>query len=697
MTTTQLRPDALAAPPSVRTGFRPDIQGLRAIAVVLVLLFHAGVPGLPGGFVGVDVFFVISGYLITSMIVTEVLETGRLRLGRFYARRARRLLPAAATVLVAVAVATIVWLPLTRWREIAGDMAATSLYVVNWRLADRSVDYLAQGSAASPVQHFWSLAVEEQFYLLWPVLVLLVVWWARRRGAVVTRRALGAAIVAIGLPSLVWSVHQTAAQPQAAYFVTTTRLWELALGALLAVGATRVARLPQRWLTAGGVVGLGLVAYAALEFTGATPFPGTAALVPTVGTALALAAGLRDGRGLRVLGLPGTQITGAMSYSLYLWHWPAVVVATTLWADESGELSTTIGLAAVAVSVLPAWLAYRLVERPVHLSVALRRSVRRSAAVGLGCTLAGLLAAGAVLVALPSSGGGAPPGAAVIGTRAWDGAADPTTDLAALAPALADATLDVADLYDDGCHQNKDGVEAKACTYGDPGADVVVALVGDSHAAQWQPTLRVIAEREGWRLETYTKGSCAFADVEQWLSTIDAPYETCSRWGDAVRAALLADPPTVVVTSNDAVDAVVRDGAKVPSASLESDVAEGLARTWEALRAAGSTVVALGDTPWMSTDVPECVAEHDDSWATTCTTARAKAVARSALSQQQAAAAEADVPLIDLDDYVCPGTRCPAIIGGVLVWRDAHHLTATYARTLAPRLAEQLVPLVKAG
>jgi peptidoglycan/LPS O-acetylase OafA/YrhL len=694
VTTTQLRNDAPTASAPARTGFRPDIQGLRAVAVVLVLLFHAGVPGVPGGFVGVDVFFVISGYLITSMIVTEVMETGRLRLGRFYARRARRLLPAAATVLVAVAVATIVWLPVTRWREIAGDMAATSLYVVNWRLADRSVDYLAEGAAASPVQHFWSLAVEEQFYLVWPVLVLLVVWGARRRGVAVTRRALAVAIAAIGVPSLVWSVRQTAAEPEAAYFVTTTRLWELALGALLAVGAARVARLPQRWLTGAGVVGLVLVAFAALRFSGATPFPGTAALVPTLGAALVLAAGLRDGRGLRVLGLPGTQLTGAMSYSLYLWHWPVIVVATTLWADASGRLSTTTGLAAVAVSVVPAWLAFRVVEQPLHLSATLRHSVRRSAVLGLVCTLVGLGAAGAVAVAVPSSADGEAPGAAVIGTRAWDGGADPATNLRRLSPSLADATLDVADLYDDGCHQNSEGVEVKACSYGDLDSPVVVALVGDSHAGQWQPTLRVLAEQQGWRLDTYTKGSCALADVDQWLATIDGPYETCSQWGDAVLRTLLADPPTVVVSSNDAVRPVVSDGDERPAAALDSDVAAGTARTWDALAAVGSTVVAIADTPWMSTDVPECVAEHTEAWVTACTTARARAVARSGLDQQQAASDLTGVPLIDLADYVCPGEACPAIIGDVLVWRDAHHLTATYARTLAPRLAEELVPLV---
>ncbi|ROS27937.1 acyltransferase family protein [Cellulomonas sp. PhB150] len=700
MTTTQTRLATPGAKPRGKAAFRPDIQGMRAIAVVLVLLFHAGFPGLSGGFVGVDVFFVISGYLITSMIVTEVLETGRLRLGRFYARRARRLLPAASTVLVAVAVMTVLWLPVTRWREIAGDMASTALYVVNWRLAARSVDYLAEGDAASPVQHFWSLAVEEQFYILWPVLVLLVVWWARRRGVRVTRRVLGVAILAIAVPSLAWSVHATSATPQAAYFVTTTRLWELAVGALLAVGATRVARLPQRLLAVTGFVGLALIAYAAVRFDGSTPFPGVAALVPTLGAAAVLAAGLRDGRGLRVLALPGMATTGAMSYSLYLWHWPAIVLATTLWADDSGHLRIRVALAAILLSVVPAWLSYRFVEQPLHLSEALRRSVKRSAAVGVACTLVGLAAAGAVLLALlaPASGANVPhPGAAVIGTSAWTGVADATTDVSRIAPALADAKRDVADSYSDGCHQTETETAVKPCRYGPDDATVVVALVGDSHAEQWEPTLREVAEQQGWRLDTYIKSSCAVADVDQWLRTIPGPYDTCTTWADSVTKLLVADPPTVVVSSNDGIDGVVVDGVKQPRESLESDFAAGLARTWEELEAAGSTVVALADTPRSSTDIPECVAKHEKSWATECETPREKGAARSAVGAQERAAKQADVPLIDLTDAICPAPACPAIIGNVLVWRDSHHMTATYARTLAPRLTDALVPIVAAS
>ncbi|MCR6689490.1 acyltransferase [Cellulomonas sp.] len=319
---------AVAEPAAPARGFRRDVQGLRAVAVALVLAFHAGLP-VPGGFVGVDVFFVVSGFLITGLIADEVARTGRLRLGRFYARRARRLLPAAALALTAVVVATLVWLPVTRWREIAGDVVATALYVVNWRLADRSVDYLAEGAAASPVQHFWSLAVEEQFYVIWPLLVVALVALARMRGRRVTRRALVVGVAVVAWASVLWSVTLTDLDPARAYFVTTTRVWELAAGALLALLAHRVVRAPAGLLRAGGWAGLALLLLAAVLLDGGTPFPGTAALLPVGGTVLVLAAGLA-GPGLRPLTAGVLQPVGAASYSLYLWHWPAVVVATSL-------------------------------------------------------------------------------------------------------------------------------------------------------------------------------------------------------------------------------------------------------------------------------------------------------------------------------------------------------------------------------
>ncbi|UJP38552.1 acyltransferase family protein [Cellulomonas palmilytica] len=681
-------PASPGAPAGARQGFRRDVQGLRAVAVLLVLAFHAGLP-VPGGFVGVDVFFVVSGFLITGLVADEVARTGRLRLGRFYARRARRLLPAAALTLVTVVVATTVWLPVTRWRDVAGDVVATSLYVVNWRLADRSVDYLAQDAAASPVQHFWSLAVEEQFYVVWPLLVVALVALARLRGRPASRRGLVLGVAAIGAASLAWSVALTVADPSRAYFVTTTRAWELAAGALLALLTHRVTRLPQRVLLAGGWCGLALVAVAAFTLNGSTPFPGVAALPPVGGTVLVLAAGL-VGPGLRPLTARVLQPVGATSYSLYLWHWPAVVLATSL---TDGPPPTSLLVVAVALSVLPAVASYVLVEKPLHTSARLRASAGRSAVLGVVCTLVGVLAAGLLLRAVAAAPDHSAPGAAVLRDGTWTGP-DQATDLRRLVPALADATLDVADLYAGDCHQNALGTDPAACTFGDEDASTVVALVGDSHAGQWQPPLAAIAREQGWRLDTYTKGSCALTSAPTWLGTVDGPYTQCTQWNAAVVEHLLADPPDVVVTSNNQVEVAADDGSRLTGAAGDEVAVAGLQDTWRTLADAGITVLVVGDTPWVGIDVPECVARHEGTWATECSVPSDVPERRSGLAQQRAAAAAADVPLLDLTAHVCPDGTCPAIVGGVLVWRDVSHVTASYVRTLEPELRDWLLPLV---
>ncbi|WP_237769837.1 acyltransferase, partial [Kytococcus sp. HMSC28H12] len=284
------------------SSFRPDVEGLRAIAVLSVMAYHAGLPLVTGGFAGVDVFFVLSGFLITGQLLKEVDRTGRVDLPAFYGRRAKRLLPAATTVLIVTGLLTWLVLPATRFKEIAWDIALSALYVVNWRLADRSVDYLAEDSLPSPVQHYWSLAVEEQFYVVWPLVLLLV-------GLFVTRTRLPLApvatvgLLAIAVPSLVWSVVHTASSPATAYFVTTTRLWELALGGLVACGVAVWARLPRLLGSLLVVLGLVVLLTSLFVVTSSTPWPGSAALLPTVGTALVLVGGARArGPVVRALG-----------------------------------------------------------------------------------------------------------------------------------------------------------------------------------------------------------------------------------------------------------------------------------------------------------------------------------------------------------------------------------------------------------
>src|SRR5690625_3732468 len=226
------------------SAFRPDIEGMRAVAIGLVLIYHAGLSQLPGGFVGVDVFFVISGFLITGLLIREIERTGRISLRRFYARRAKRLLPATGVVLIATSLLTWLTISAVEWRDFGLDIVASALYVVNWQLASRSVDYLAEDVGPSPVQHFWSLAVEEQYYIIWPVLLVLLAWWLRRRGSQRIRPYLGLAVMLLIGFSLAFSIYFTTVDPSRAFFVTPTRLWELGIGAAVAIGAGWWQRIP---------------------------------------------------------------------------------------------------------------------------------------------------------------------------------------------------------------------------------------------------------------------------------------------------------------------------------------------------------------------------------------------------------------------------------------------------------------------
>ncbi|NNC74804.1 MAG: acyltransferase [Acidimicrobiia bacterium] len=679
MTTTEHQ-----APPTPDTtgsgSFRPDIEGMRAVAVVLVMLYHAGLPWFSGGYIGVDVFFVISGFLITGLLVRELEATHHIDLARFYARRVRRLLPAAGVLLASVAGLTILLLPVTRWINIGRDVQWSALYAVNWRFANRAVDYLAADDAASPVQHFWSLAVEEQFYLVWPLLLLVLAIGARRLSRPL-RSGLLVGLVAVGAPSLWWSISLTAAEPGRAFFVSTTRVWELALGGGVAILTPHIRRLPLAPSRAVAVLGMAAILWAGVTYDDLTVFPGSAALIPVLGTVALIASGTVDRSGpiATTLGIGPMRQIGAMSYSLYLWHWPLLVVADARW----GPLSWAEGLGVVAFSVLPAWLAYRYVEHRWRHSEAFVTPPRRGLMWGLTLTLVGVIAGTAIVV-----------GAAV------DDARDHQAEIATLltdrapqqiagevSPPLATVRADLPAVYADGCHQDQTRADVATCTYGDLDSAVRVVLLGDSHAAQWVPAFRALAEERGWTLQTITKSSCQFADTTLPIGDNDAPYDSCVDWNNAVIETLTESPPTLVVTTGIFWTPILGDSGLLDSDAARQELAHAYVRSWTALIDRGIQHVALRDTPYPAFDVSECVADHLDALAD-CAFGRTGAMA--ANTPQVDAAATTGVPLVDLTDHICHTDLCPAVVDDVLLWRDTHHLTATYVRALAPALEAEL-------
>ncbi|MFY1701402.1 acyltransferase family protein [Micromonospora sp. WMMA1923] len=697
-------------------GFRADIEGLRAVAVLLVLVGHAAPAVLPGGYVGVDVFFVISGFLITGLLAEELDRTGRISLTAFYARRARRLLPAAGLVLLASLLLALLFLPRVRWASTGWDVVASALYVMNWRLAERAVDYLAVGQADSLLQHYWSLAVEEQFYLLWPLLMIVVATgFGRRRAARVAGSAglsglLLLGVAAVGIPSFVWSVLSTASDPERAYFVTTTRLWELALGAVVAVLGLRWGRLPSALGATLAWLGLGAIGVAAVLFGADTRFPGALALLPTLGAAAVIVGGLRPGRAGpgRLLGLRPMRAVGALSYSLYLWHWPLLVAAGAYF----GELATPAAIGVVAFAVLPAVLTHRYLEQPVRRAPLFTYHPGAALQLGATCTgfalVAGLLFQFTVwppaprpgaLVLPPLDASSAAPGRstpAVPLTGAAVLAQDPRDDpkgapvdrVPTITPDPTVAYQDVADVYRQDCISPGDDATVLECVYGDRDAEYVVALAGDSQAAQWVPAMQAVAEANGWRLVTYLKTGCPYQEMPIPVGRGDALYRTCVEWNDRLRPRLTASAkPDLLVLSN-VTYRPFEDGRLVPGEEGLARSVRAMKATWSQAVRAGVPVVLIRDIPYQDMDVSECVSRHPERL-TTCTTARREAL-EPGEAQARAAGQASGVRLVDLTDAICPTQRCAPVIGGVLVYRDTSHLTATYVQTLAPRLRDAL-------
>lgn len=671
-------------PPSqradARSAFVPEIQALRAVAVAAVVVYHLWPAALPAGFTGVDVFFVISGFLITSHMLGEHERSGRLDVPRFFARRARRILPAAIVVVVVTALVSLAVLPQLRWADLTRHGTASLLYVQNWALAGDAVDYLSEGSGESPFRHFWSLAVEEQFYIVWPVLFVLLAAVCGRRGRRIRGPLLGALCGVVAL-SFAINVAMTSAGDPGGYFVSHARVWELGLGAVLAATPATSARPgARRTVAVGGwaAILLGMI------LISRDSFPGVAALVPTLGAVAVIwaARGASAPRGWRWVSARPVQWLGGISYSLYLWHWPVLIWAPFVLAPLDGVTQASVVL---VVSLVLAALSRRYVEVPFHRRIAVGAPPR--AVLG---AVAVVSAAALLVVQLPgwaSERSAAAAAAEVAATRddppehfGAESLSDETYDAfasgrAVVVPAPQSARSELPEGAEGRCKSEMGSRTTPRCDFGAPGASMTVALVGDSHMEQYLPAFQTLADDHDLRVVTYFHSSC--------------PYSTAQRVSDAQRggaclaaneqttAALLADPPEVVVTSNrTAVDFVGPADAPRP--------AEGFVQAWEVLRAAQLPVVVLADNPLMLPDdeTVVCVIEHLDR-PEACERPAADALP---VDHQVAAAAVADVDWVDTSGWFCTETVCPAVIGSVLVHRDEQHLTPTYVRTLAPRL-----------
>lgn len=691
------------AQPSPRPGttpsFRADIQGLRAVAVLLVLLYHSRVGAVSGGYVGVDVFFVISGFLIISHLTSTLYRGEKIKFGAFYANRARRILPAAFTVIILTMVAATALLSPLALRRVMGDAVATVLYVPNVSFALQETNYLAD-TTPSLFQHFWSLGIEEQFYLLVPAL-LAIAFWATRR----SRTGLTVVTAVLVMASFVTGLIITGVNQSQAFFLLPTRAWELGVGGLVAFALTggsfaihRVFSVVISW------AGLGMILFAAFTFTAATAFPGIAAAVPVVGSALVILGGHQrsPGGAMSVLRLAPFQWIGAISYSLYLVHWP-ILTLTEQVADGDSHLPDSVYWLLGAIAVPLAWVLYVGVEQPFRR---MRTLVNSPPAVTLISALTvSILLSGAALFGLTTSSAAplyasAPVPKTVISAIPVTPSATPSSAPSAeptpppppvypivqsvpenLTPSLADATADNAIIYGNGCHASEAVTTVQDCVFGNPAAGRSIALFGDSHAASWFPALNAWATTNGYALRTYTKSACESVDVvTMWPEDV---YTACTIWRQAVIANLIADPPAAAVIAN--TPNVTPQDSVTPFNTLWSD---GLGRT-VAMLSPHMRVAVVADTPSFNGSPVDCLAANLAS-AGDCVPSRESVLNPELNRLQQASVAANGGAWLDMTPYLCNPDACLVIMGNFLMWRDRQHMTNSFSTALGPAFGTEL-------
>ncbi|ACV09545.1 acyltransferase family protein [Jonesia denitrificans] len=697
---------------------RLDIQALRAFAVIAVVIYHVWPTALPGGFIGVDVFFVISGFLITGHIYHEITRTGRLALPRFYAKRARRILPPAFLILIASTVAALIFLPSNRWSTTSTEGIASIIYVQNMQLANSSVDYLAQDTANTMFMHFWSLSVEEQFYLVVPLLMIVAAALAARVGGrhkTVTLSALGGLVIL----SFAASYIRVLDADPTAYFVLLTRLWELGAGSLLAVAifpspSARTTRSPHtifrhiatiwdRYRTPARIIawygGWATLVLSLLLIDESTPFPGPGALAPVLATtALIWAHSPRTHGPLwAAVAHPVTQRIGTLSYSMYLIHWPLVIVAP--FVTSAPPWITGLGI--VFLTLTGAELMYRTVERPLGRLPLTDNHAPRVLAIAAAASLMTAVVVVAPGFLATQAQHEAEQLEQHIAQRTVDGVGGSAIsrsshrafalDTEVIVPAVDAARQSLPSGAHNGeCKSEMGDPFTPECVYGTTNparADAVIALVGDSHAEHWLPAFEELAQDNNWQVRTYFHSSCPMSfgqrqsDADRGGPCLTANKQTISTLQEA------GDIDLIVTSARTDVPWVT-DGAPDP--------ATGFTHAWQQLDDV-APIVALTDNPVMlpADGTTDCVALNERN-PDACARDVAEAMPVDYLRDAYPIAQELsiDVTLVDTEPWFCTTTTCPAVIGNVLVYRDENHLTATYAATLTDQIEQELVPVL---
>ena len=646
----------ISPPPSTLT-WRTDIEGLRGIAILLVVLYHAEAPGFSGGYIGVDMFFVLSGYLITGILVREVEETGKIDLFGFYVRRARRLFPAAVLFLTIISVFGFIFYAPLEQIDLAKTALASAAYVSNIFFGLRATDYLAADAETNPLLHTWSLAVEEQFYLVWPALILLFgSSLFRFNSSTLNRQRLiwGMAVVAIASFALTLFLMATG-QNHWAFFSSPTRVWEFALGGLGVLAPSfRLGRRSFAHIL--GWVGLAAIILSGSLYTARTPFPGWAALLPVLGAVFILRSGTAETekRLARVLSWRPLRFCGRLSYSWYLWHWSALVFAE----DFYEEITFVQRLIVVILSLGLAGVSYWFVENPLRRS----RTLGRTA---YGAAFMSILALFSLSL-----------------TASWWGVAAAQLR-SPEQQRYAAASEDKPTVANSRCTVPRLETRLADCDEGPTDAPFTVALYGDSHAAQWAPALQEVAVERGWRLLYFMKVGCPGIELTLFAPSLGRNYTECDVWREAALQEMQEVSPDLIVMSSFSHYGVLDSHDwRVGSEAVFAD-----------LSAAAGSVVVIRDSPLPEGSTPACLSRS--AWQQKLRLNIGKRSCNFEAyswkstevfeAQREAAKGFSNVHLLDLTDTLCPEGVCVAETEERILFRDHNHLTASYVRSLSER------------
>lgn len=694
---TQTIESAKTAAPS-RSSFRLELQGLRALAVGLVLLYHLWPERLSGGFVGVDVFFVVSGFLITGHLYRELSSTGTIMLGKFWARRVMRLLPLAFTVLVFSFVAMLLIVPQTVWGMNVRQILGSLFYVENWVLAADSVDYMAADNEPSLVQHYWSLSIEEQFYIMLPLILLgsyLLTKFVRKdkhREPLNTHKVFVWVLLVITILAFIFSVSYTSYDAAQAYFVTPTRFWEFSIGGLLAMmpSATKLPRRAQNLLGWAGVIG---IVIAAVVYSGDTAFPGYTALLPVIGAALFIRYGSHD----RVSGIywwaslkPSTRM-GDWSYAIYLWHWPLIILASYhldpfLWPHKLGLILITLMLSAVS---------QKLIEDPLRRARPFKVPAR---AFTLMASNMAIIAA--VIVLLPQT---LSPntsdevtiqectGANVFLNNCEDKGLEGEPSISATQVHAEGEEHTYPECF---IPQGKTDFDRSNCSLGaDPAtADYTIAVFGSSHARMWLPMFDDLGKEMNWNIQGYAKSACSPIPLPTTAPDASGSTRERSEGCDEFvieTAEKLKNDPDIDAIATGSLGGTEKHYMEDGETATDSEKVEAIDQMWQDWADADKDVVVIAEVPYFNEiEAPTCITENENEIVENCSVSYEDAV-ESPTRFQRLTASEgtADMSYYDPAKGICDTNRCYSMVGGLVTRYDATHFSSDFARSYTPDFA----------